>query len=124
MARARFEAGKICFISATARRIRVKIALNVVRASKLVQMKLVTKRSKLGWGAFRKFSDFVLTPIWLPQTRHFTEEEILENVFTQLHELSVTIYKSSQNSAKMTLEPYRLDESWLRYLTWKIHQNC
>ena len=29
---------------------------------------------KLGLGTFRKFSAFVLTPIWLPQTKHFTEE--------------------------------------------------
>ena len=32
------------------RRIRVKIALNVVKASKLAQMKLITWRSKLGSG--------------------------------------------------------------------------
>ena len=63
-------------------KIRVKIALNVVKASKLVQMKLITYRSKLSLGAFRKFSAFVLTPIWLPQTRHFTEKEILEKIFT------------------------------------------
>ena len=50
-------------------RIRVKIALNVVKASKLVQMKLI--RSKLGLGTFRKFSAIVLTPIWLPQTKAF-----------------------------------------------------
>ena len=43
--------------------VHVKIALNVVKASKLVQMKLITLRSKLGFGAFRKFSAFVLTPI-------------------------------------------------------------
>ena len=49
--------------------IRVKIALNVVKASKLIQMKLMTWRSKLGLGAFRKFSAFVLTSIWLPQTK-------------------------------------------------------
>ena len=53
------------------RRIRVKIALNVVKASKLVQMKLITYISKLGLGTFRKFSAFVLTPIWLPQTKAF-----------------------------------------------------
>ena len=39
-------------------RIRVKIALNVVKASKLVQMKLITQRL----GAFRKLSAFLLTP--------------------------------------------------------------
>ena len=52
-------------------RMRVKIALNVVKASKLVQLKLITYRSKLGLGAFRKFSAFVLTPIWLPQIKAF-----------------------------------------------------
>ena len=52
-------------------RIRVKIALSMVKASKLVQMKLIKERSKLGLGAFRKFSAFVLTPIWLPQTKAF-----------------------------------------------------
>ena len=61
----------------------VKIALNVVKVSKLVQMKLITYRSKLALGAFRKFSALVLTPIWLPQTKGFhCEEEIFVKVFT------------------------------------------
>ena len=53
------------------RRIHVKIALNAVKASELVQMKLTTKRSKLMFWAFRKFSAFVGTPVWMPKTKAF-----------------------------------------------------
>ena len=52
-------------------RICVKIALNLVKGSKLLQMKLITKRSKLGLGAFREFSALVPMLIWLLQTKAF-----------------------------------------------------
>ena len=74
--------------------------------------------------AFRKFSALFSRQYGCLRQRHFTEEEILEKIFTWRHELNVTIGKSSQNSSKTTLEQYWLDESWLRYLTWKIRQNC
>ena len=35
--------------------------------------------SKLGLGAFRKFSAFVLTPIWLPQTKEKFLKKFLLN---------------------------------------------
>ena len=72
----------------------------MVKASKLIQMKLTPYRLKVVLEAFRKFSAFVLMPIWLPRQRHFTEEEILEKAFTLLHEVSVTSGKSSQTNPK------------------------
>ena len=59
------------------RRIDVKIALNVINASKLVQMKLITHRLKLCLGNFENV--LLLFSHQYGCLRH-TDEEILENV--------------------------------------------
>ena len=51
------------------------------------------------------------------------KKKFLKKFLLKRHELNVTVGKSSQNSSKTTLEQYWLDQSWLRYLTWKIRQN-
>ena len=79
---------------------------------------------KIRLGGISKFSAFVLTPIWLPQTKAFHWRRNSWKNFYLTSRINVTIGKSSQNSSKTTLEQYWLDESWLRYLTWKIRQNC
>ena len=53
------------FQNIIAPRIHVKIAVNAVNARNLVQMSLLSCRSKIGLGAFRKFSPFVCMAIWL-----------------------------------------------------------
>ena len=57
------------------RQIRVKIALNVVKASKWVRMKLITSRSKLGLGTFWKFLLLLVHQYGCRRQKHFTEEE-------------------------------------------------
>ena len=69
-------------LSLIVRRTRVKIALNVVKASKLVQMKLITHRSKLGSGHFENFLLLFVRQYGCFRQRQFTEEEILEKVST------------------------------------------
>ena len=50
---------------------------------------------KISIGGILKIFLFVRQDYCLRQ-EHFTEEDILENVFTSLHEISVTIWKSPQ----------------------------
>ena len=45
----------LCLEISLVRKICVKIVLNVVKASRLVQIKLITERSKLGLGHFENF---------------------------------------------------------------------
>ena len=52
-------------------RIHVKIALNVVKAWNLVQMKLLSFGSKIELGAFWKFWPCICMPVWLLQTQVF-----------------------------------------------------
>ena len=63
------------------RQIRLKIALNVVKASKLVQMKLITQRSKLGLGHFENFLLLFSRQYGCLRQRYFIEEEILGKAF-------------------------------------------
>ena len=58
---------------------------------------------KIRLGGISKIFCFCSHANMAASDRHFTEEEILEKVFT--HKLSVIIGRSSQNSSKMTLEP-------------------
>ena len=51
--------------------IHTKIALNVVKAWNLLQMKLLSCRSKIELRAFRNFSPFVCMPICLLQAEVF-----------------------------------------------------
>ena len=57
------------------RRIGVKISLNVVKASKLVQMKLRIYRSKLALEHFENFLALFVRPYGCLRQRYFTEEE-------------------------------------------------
>ena len=57
------------FGSGLVRHTRLKIAANVVKASELVKVKLITIKIRVR-GILRIFA-FVRTPIWLPQKKAF-----------------------------------------------------
>ena len=74
-------------------RIHVKIALNVVNAWNLVQMKLLSCRSRIDMGTFRKFLLFVRMPIWLFKHRYYTEGENPKTLFACIEKIVIDSWK-------------------------------